>query len=97
VPLSPLPEYLIKTYPLQGYLAHKKHPSPRSLQQDYTQGLMVVLGAGAISYERGTPVASLVPGYQVLTRSLLPRYPGETYRVTSLIRKHPPPRTTIGP
>jgi len=41
---------------LQGYLAHKKHPPPRTLQKDYNQGHMVVLGRGAVSYERGTPV-----------------------------------------
>ena len=41
---------------IQGCLAHKKHPPPRTLQEDYTQGVMVVLGGGAASYERGTPV-----------------------------------------
>ena len=29
---------------LQGCLAHIKHPSPRTLQKDYTKGPMVVLG-----------------------------------------------------
>ena len=29
---------------LQGYLAHKKHPPPRTLQWDYTYGPMVILG-----------------------------------------------------
>ena len=42
---------------LQGYLAHKKHPPPGILQQDYTLGHMVVVGGGALFYERGTPVA----------------------------------------
>ena len=41
---------------VQGYLAHKKHPLPRTLQWDYTLGPLVVLGGGALSYERGTPV-----------------------------------------
>ena len=41
---------------LQGYLAHKKKRFARTLQQDYAQGLMVVLGGEALSYERGTPV-----------------------------------------
>ena len=31
---------------IQGYLAHKNHPPPRTLQKDYTQGHMVVLGGG---------------------------------------------------
>ena len=31
---------------LQGYLAHKKHPPPRTLQSDYTSGPTVVLGVG---------------------------------------------------
>ena len=39
----------------QGYLAHKKQPPPRTLQQAYAQRPMVVLGeGGAFSYERGT-------------------------------------------
>ena len=40
---------------VQGYLAHKKLPSPRTLQWDYAKGPTVALGE-AISYERGTPV-----------------------------------------
>jgi len=31
---------------VQGYLAHKKQPPPRTLQQDCTQGAMVVLWGG---------------------------------------------------
>ena len=34
------------TSPIQGYLAHKKQPPTRTLQQDYTQGPMVFLGEG---------------------------------------------------
>ena len=30
----------------QGHLAHKKEPPPRTLQYDYAQGPMVVLGGG---------------------------------------------------
>jgi hypothetical protein len=41
--------------PLQGYLAHKKPPPPRTLQQAYAYGPVVVLGGGLVSYERGTP------------------------------------------
>ena len=36
---------------VQGYLAHKKQRPPRTLQQEYTQGPMAVLGGGAVSYE----------------------------------------------
>ena len=32
--------------PVQGYLAHKKLRPPRTLQWDYTQGPVVVLGGG---------------------------------------------------
>jgi len=39
-----------------GYLARKKDPPPRTLQYDYTYGRILVLGGGAVSYERGTPV-----------------------------------------
>ena len=41
---------------LQGYLAHKKQRFPRTLEQDYAWGSMVVLRGGAVSYERGTPL-----------------------------------------
>ena len=42
---------------VQGYLAHKNLPPPRTLRQAYAYGPMVVLGGGgAFSYERGTPV-----------------------------------------
>ena len=40
------------TAPVKWYLAHKKHPPPRTLQYE---DQMVVLGGGAVSYERGTP------------------------------------------
>ena len=40
---------------IQGYLAHKKPPHPRTLQQAYACGLKVVQGLAAVSYERGTP------------------------------------------
>ena len=41
---------------LQGYLAHKKQRPPGTLQQDYAQDPMVVIGGGAVSYERGARV-----------------------------------------
>ena len=41
---------------LQGHLAHKKLPPPKTLQQVYAQGPTVVLGWGARYCERGTPV-----------------------------------------
>ena len=53
IPAGPAPALDIH---LQGYLAHERYPPPRTLQQDYAQGPLVVLGGGAISYERGTPV-----------------------------------------
>ena len=42
---------------VQGYLAHKKHPPPRTLQWGCAQGPMVALGRGGGPCERGTPVA----------------------------------------
>ena len=45
-----------RTETVQGYLAHKKQHPPGALKSDYTWGHMVVLGGGAVSYERGTPV-----------------------------------------
>jgi len=41
---------------LQGHLAQKKEPPPRSLQWDYVWGPVVALGEGGGSYERGIPV-----------------------------------------
>ena len=39
---------------LQGYLAHKKQPPPRTLPEAWAQGPTVSLGEGAVSDERGT-------------------------------------------
>ena len=42
------------------YLAHKKPPHPRTLQEAYAQGLTVVLGGGgAVSCVRSIPVKVL--------------------------------------
>ena len=41
---------------VQGYLAHKNTPPPRTLLYAYAYGPMVVRGGLAFSYERGTPV-----------------------------------------
>ena len=38
---------------LQRYLAHENQPPPRILQKDYAWGHKVVLGGGAVLYERG--------------------------------------------
>ena len=59
---------------LEGYLTHKKQRPPRTLQKDYTEGSMVVLGGGAVSYERGTParifeVIYMGPSPENLSRS----------------------------
>ena len=45
---------------LQGYLAHKKRPPHRALQQAYAEGPVAVLGGGSVPYERGTPVIQLL-------------------------------------
>ena len=44
---------------VQEYLAHKKERFIGTLQWEYAQGRMVVLGGVAVSYEPGTPVCSL--------------------------------------
>ena len=44
------------TFGLQGYLAHKKSPPPRTLQWDHAYSPRRVLGGWAFSHERGTPV-----------------------------------------
>jgi len=41
---------------LQGYLAHKKTLTPKTLPWAYASGPRGVLGGYAFSYERGTPV-----------------------------------------
>ena len=40
----------------QGY-RHKKHPPPRTLQQDYTWGRVVVLGGGGLFLMREVPLS----------------------------------------
>ena len=53
--------HLFQRWGLQGYLAHKKYPPPRTLQWGYTldtEGPTVVLGGGVVSCERFTPVGS---------------------------------------
>ena len=71
---------------VQGYLAHKKPPSRRTLQQAFAQGPMVILGGWAFSYERGTPVRRPM-------RSNRSNFAHITYRGTSLTRK----RLPVGP
>ena len=39
---------------VQGYLAHKKHPPPRTLQYDYVYGPLLALRRGGVSYDRVT-------------------------------------------
>ena len=46
---------------VQGYLVHKKLRTPRTLQEDYAQGPMVVLGGVADSDEQGSPVGPNPP------------------------------------
>ena len=49
---------------VQGYLAHKKERPPGTLQWEYAEGPMVVIGGGAVSYEWGTPVPHNHPPLQ---------------------------------
>ena len=41
---------------VQGYLVHKKLPTPRTLEQASAWDRTANLERGAVSYERGTPV-----------------------------------------
>ena len=38
------------------WIVELTHPPPRTRQKDYTSVHLVVLGGGAVSYERATPV-----------------------------------------
>ena len=50
---------LFKTsFGLQGYLAHTKTFPPRTLQQDYAQGPMVVLWGGGLFDTSETPLST---------------------------------------
>ena len=49
------------SFPVEGYLVHKKHSPLRTQQWDHTLGPVVVLGGGVVSYERGTPVKNASP------------------------------------
>ena len=55
-PSPPAAQPATPSPPAQGYLAHEKHPPPRTLQWDYTKGPVMVLGGGAVSYELRTSV-----------------------------------------
>ena len=44
-----------RTYMYRGTSLIRNRAPPRTLQYDYVQGPMVVLGGGAVSYERGNP------------------------------------------
>ena len=46
----------LKDITLEGYLADKKPPSPRTLQYASGKGPMVAVGGEDVSYERGTSV-----------------------------------------
>ena len=71
-----------------GYLAHKKQRPPGTLQYEYVEGPMVVLGRGGVYYERGTPAQSLSQGH---AREGAPGVATLEYTTTSLIRNSPPP------
>ena len=45
-PTSPIIKCPLCDQGAQGYLAHKNHPPPRTLQKDNTWGPIVVLGGG---------------------------------------------------
>ena len=45
---------------LQGYLAHKNLPPPRTLKQDYTQGPIVVLGVGMLLMSEVPPYEGMI-------------------------------------
>ena len=46
---------------IQAYLAHKKHPPPRTLQQHYSKGPMVVLGGWLFLLGEGSTVGVGIP------------------------------------
>ena len=75
----------------QGYLAHKRTPSPRTLRQACPQGPMTVLGGGASSYERSTPVAHCeASALSCIAWIPTPRRQGVCDPDTSLIPPPPP-------
>ena len=45
---------------LQGFLAHKKQPPPKTLEKDYVYGHMVAPRRVGVSYERGVCVCVCV-------------------------------------
>jgi len=44
------------SYGLQGYIAHKKQPPPRTYIRTMSRAIWWPYGGGGVSYERGTPV-----------------------------------------
>ena len=47
---------------VQGYLAYKKPPPPRTVQYDNAMGPVGVLGGWVFSYERSSPVGLRISG-----------------------------------
>ena len=87
---------------VQGYLAHTKQPPPKTLQKDSAQVPMVILGGGAVSYERCTPVTCRGGrcGARAFDKSAQEKvglawfevlFTCTVHRGTSLVRKRPPP------
>ena len=64
---------------VQGYLTYTETHPPRTLPEAYAEGRMVVLGRGAVSYARGTPVLNLWP---FLSRASRVRQVGHVLFVT---------------
>ena len=58
---------------VQGYPAHKKQSPPRTLQEAYACGPVLVLGGGTFFCERGTPVGHTRPfgGYSISLGGLI--------------------------
>jgi hypothetical protein len=60
---------------MRVHLFHNHQPSSRTLQDAYASGPLLVLGKGAVSYKRGTPVR-LSQGRGQFLLSELPLYGG---------------------
>ena len=55
------PPHKLSTLDIQGYLTHKKLPTPLGLPEGPRRRPIVWSWAAAVSYERGTPVSSARP------------------------------------
>ena len=80
----------VEMHLLQGYLAHKKHPTPLGPPQVPRHRATVGSYGGGVYHERGTPAQCCAVNFPGVVHSQNPGWPSQLlYRNTSVIRNSP--------